>query len=323
MRKDLLLIINPKSGTRGKSNIETLAHRYLDGSGYETSVVWTEYAGHATELAREAKSKGFSGVLVAGGDGTVNETASGLIDSDIPFGIIPCGSGNGLARHIGLGADPDMGFKTVLQQNIIDIDFGTVNGRPFFCTFGIGFDATVSERFSHQGKRGKATYIKSALNEFLKYRPEEYTIKLADGSVINEKAFLIAVCNASQYGNNAYIAPKASITDGLLDVTVIHSGSPITTALIGVDLMTGTIDRNMLIDTFRAQSISIIHKGQNIIHIDGEPAIGEDEIHVQCCSKRLKVFAPLDDKPFKPIITPVSAMVTDINSDLKKIFRPN
>lgn len=180
---------------------------------------YTTGHGDATRLTTDAASKGYRAVIAAGGDGTVNEIATALCGTSTALGIIPVGSGNGLARHLGLPLDVTEAIEVIAKDNIIDCDYGTANGRPFFCTFGVGFDAAVSEKFAHQKRRGKLSYIKSAISEYVSYNPQTYTIS-ANGQILTQKAFIVACCNASQYGNNAYIAPTASITDGLLDITI-------------------------------------------------------------------------------------------------------
>lgn len=137
---------------------------------------------------------------------------------------------------------------------------------------------------------------------------------------MTEKAFLIAVCNASQYGNNAYIAPKASMTDGLLDIIVVHYGNLLTTAFVGLDLMTGLIDKNFLIHTFRAPSATITRASGGPVHFDGEPAEMSARIEVDCRRGGIRILTPALDKPFKPIITPVTAMVNDMKITLRRIF---
>ncbi|MCM1110369.1 MAG: diacylglycerol kinase family lipid kinase [Clostridium sp.] len=322
--KRLLLIINPVSGTHEKNDIGRYAADRLAPAGFSVETRWTAARGDATLFAREAVAENFYGVLVAGGDGTVNETARGLTGSAVALGILPCGSGNGLARHLGMAVEVNAGLDIVSADNIVDVDYGTVDDRPFLCTFGVGFDAAVSQRFARQPRRGKTTYILSALREFLHYAPKSYRITLPDGRILTEKAFLVAVCNASQYGNNAYIAPRASITDGLLDVTIVHSGSPLTTALVGIDLLTGFIDRNILIDTFRTDALTIHLNGHEPIHIDGEPLTADRKrIDVKCHKGQLRLFAPVKDKPFKPLLTPVQSLITDIRTDLKHIFSPD
>ena len=241
----LLLIINPVSGVGDKNDIEALVYTHLEPLGYEIMTNYTCARGDATRLAENAVKSGYYGVIAVGGDGTVNETATALCDTDTALGIIPCGSGNGLARHLGIPLDPLAAVKIIAEDHIIKSDYGAVNGRRFFCTFGVGFDAAVSSNFARQHRRGKFTYIKSAILEYIKYHPQVYTVS-ANGQIITEKAFLIACCNASQYGNNAYIAPTASITDGLLDITIVHAGTPLDNAIMGVDLFTGYINSNKI-----------------------------------------------------------------------------
>lgn len=158
---------------------------------------------------------------LSGGDGTINEIARSLVHTDTALGIIPCGSGNGLARHLHIPMEPKKALE-VLNEGCLDtIDYGKINGTDFFCTCGVGFDAFVSLKFAHAGKRGLLTYLEKTLQESLKYQPETYELETENG-VSKYKAFLIACGNASQYGNNAYIAPQATLTDGLLDVTILE-----------------------------------------------------------------------------------------------------
>ncbi len=248
---DAMLIINPISGTAKKTGLDAKVEKAMSEAGYNLDVRFTTCRGDATRLASEAVAKGYDVVLAAGGDGTVNETAQALCGSPVTFGIIPAGSGNGLARHIGIPVNVDAALDVVARGIVAKCDYGTVNSHPFFCTFGVGFDAAVSHSFAKQSRRGMFTYLKSALTQYIHYKPDTYTIS-ANGKILTERAFVVACCNASQYGNNAYIAPKASITDGLLDIIIIHQGSPIDTAMVGMDLFTGYIDSNTLIHSLRA-----------------------------------------------------------------------
>ncbi len=314
-----LLIINPISGTTNKRGLDKVVSARLEPLGITVDTAWTTGHGDATRLSKRAVADGYDMVLAAGGDGTINETAVALCDTGVTLGIIPCGSGNGLARHLNIPVDIKAALDIIASGNAEVCDHGSVNDTPFFCTFGTGFDATVSEKFARAKRRGKLTYLRNTFREYMTYRPEEYVIS-ANGQVLTERAFVVAVCNASQYGNNAYIAPHASITDGLLDVTIIHYGNLLTTALVGVDLMTGFIDKNFLIHTFRTKSAVITRKQPGAVHIDGEPMVMDSRLDVRCHEQSLKVFTPGTDKPFRPLLTPMMSMLNDFGYTLRHVF---
>lgn len=314
------LIINPISGTRSKTGLDRMVIDALGPLGREVEVAYTKGHGDATRLALSAVEKGCETVLAAGGDGTINETAAALCGTGVVLGIIPCGSGNGLARHLGIPVDIKESLKIIIENHAMDIDYATVNDKKFFCTCGVGFDAAVSEAFARKKTRGKLTYIQSTFQTYANYEPEHYTI-IANGKTLTEKAFLVAVCNASQYGNNAYIAPSASINDGLLDVTIIHAGNALSTALVGVDMLTGMIERNMLIQTFRTDNIIIEREHRGPSHVDGEPMEMDHRLTVRCHHNGLRVFTPTVVQPFRPILTPVSSMFNDFRIAVNNLFQ--
>lgn len=315
----ILLIINPISGTFSKRGLNSAIEKRVRNMGCEIDTVFTQGPGDATRLAAEAVKKRYDAVFACGGDGTVNETAKGLLHSDVALGILPNGSGNGLARHINIPPDPLLALKVIKQRNIVDCDYCTVNDIPFFCTFGLGFDAAVSQRFALSHKRGLITYLKSAVDEFIKFTPETCELTVADKS-INVNAFLIACCNASQYGNNAFIAPTASITDGLLDITLVHSGNAISQAFVGVELLAGSIAKGGLIDTFRTQSVIIERSKTGIAHIDGEPIELPKRLDIQCHRGGLKIFSPTKRSRFKPLFTPARLFFRDFGITLSRFF---
>ena len=209
-KKKIVFIINPISGTVSKSGIPALIEQVLDKEKYSYEIRETEHAGHAEEIAIECKEQGVDVVVAVGGDGTVNEVARGITNSNTALGIIPCGSGNGLARHLMLPMDFKKDIDILNQCEIHDLDYGIINDHAFFCTCGMGFDAFISMKFAEAGKRGLTTYVENVLKEGLNYKPETYRIEDENGTIIN-RAFLISCANASQYGNNAYIAPHASM----------------------------------------------------------------------------------------------------------------
>lgn len=315
-----LLLINPISGTRNKNEICDLAVTRLHDANIDLEIIHTGHKGHGAELAKEAAAKGMDIVIVAGGDGTVNEVASVLMHTETSLGIIPCGSGNGLARTLGISMDFDKAIDTISHFKPYSIDCGVADGKPFFCTFGVGFDAAVTEKFSSGKRRGKMQYVRSALMEYLNFSPDHYALEI-DGEIYTEEAFLIAVCNASQYGNNAYIAPRASLSDGLLDVTVIRNGSALDQAIVGIDLLSGNIDKNKKIDTFKAHDVKIIRLKEGPAQIDGEPLTMGRKICIHCEDACLKVLSDGTEPEIRPLITPVQAFFNDMISDLRYLTR--
>lgn len=316
----LMLIINPISGTGTKKGVAGMVEQRFSALGFDVDVRITGGRGDATRLAREAVDNGYNGVLACGGDGTVNETATALCGSSTALGILPAGSGNGLARHLGIPVDVESAMGIVANGNIVECDYGTVNDHPFFCTFGMGFDAAVSHRFARQSRRGLLSYVRSAVSEYLQFRPQTYTLS-ANGKILTEKAFLVAVCNASQWGNNAYIAPQANITDGLLDIIIVHSGSPIDAAVMGMDIFTGFINKNTMVHCFRAPAAVIYRSAPGEAHIDGEPMMLDSILDIKCRHGKLRVYAPETDDIFRPIVTPVRGMLRDAKITLSHLFQ--
>lgn len=299
----ILLIINPISGTNSKHGLREIIERRVAAMGHSIETSLTKGPGDATEIAHQATKDGYDIVLACGGDGTVNEVAAGLVGTEAALAILPNGSGNGLARHIDIPIDPILALDTLKKGRVVNCDYCTANGIPFFCTFGLGFDAAVSQRFASGHKRGLIAYIKSTVDEFVRFTPEHYDISI-DDRTLSIEAFLIACCNASQYGNNAYIAPYASITDGQLDITVVHAGNPISQALVGVELLAGSISKGGLIDTFRTDSIRIRRTSSGVAHIDGEPIELPADIEIKCHPGGLKIIAPKKRTRFRPLFTP-------------------
>ena len=317
---EALLIINPIAGTRSKRGVREIVSESLGRLGIEVSVLETAGAGDAALFAEQAAADGVEMVISAGGDGTVNEIAGALSHTSTSLGILPLGSGNGLARSLGIPMDVEEAMKIITAGHKMTCDRGIVNNLPFYCTFGVGFDAAVSEKFASMNRRGRITYIRSALREFLSYQSQPYAISV-NGTVITEKAFLIAVCNASQYGNNAYIAPHAKLTDGLLDITVVHSGSPLSTLTVGVDLLTGYLDRNTHIDTFRVSAATITRLSCGPAHVDGDPVTLGKCLEISCDPAALSVFVPEKEEEFKPIVSPLRAMLNDLRYDFRALLK--
>jgi YegS/Rv2252/BmrU family lipid kinase len=303
--KKICVIINPISGTVSKRNILGLVKKMFHSELFEATILKTEYAGHATELTQQALADGFDYIIAAGGDGTVNEVARTMVHSNSALGIIPLGSGNGLARDLGISMDTKKAIETIIAGNIITIDYCKANEHVFFCTCGVGFDALVCERFSGEKRRGPISYMKSAITEYIKFRTDTYKITLDDELVINEKAFLITCANASQYGNNAYIAPNASIQDGKMDLVVLTPIHPIAVAPTLIQLFTRQIENNHRIAHYRAEKVQIKRSTPGPMHIDGEPIHAGKEIRIETMPSGLHVIVPKDGAKVQPILRPI------------------
>ena len=281
--------MNPISGTRDKKDIPYLIEELLDKEQFDYSIRETEYAGHAYEIAKESKEQGIDIVVAVGGDGTVNEVGRALVHSNTALGIIPTGSGNGLARHLLIPMKIKGAIQVLNDCEITDLDYGIINEHPFFCTCGVGFDAFISEKFAEAGKRGPITYLENILKEGLKYEPETYEIEAENGT-IKKKAFLISCANASQYGNNAYIAPQASMSDGMIDVIIMEPFDALEASQISIEMFNKTLDKNNKIKTFRSKEIKIYRKAPGVIHYDGDPIETGKEIVVTLKEKGIKIL---------------------------------
>ena len=318
-KKQILALINPISGTANKDYLPETIRQIVDSSLFDLSIRFTQRPNHAYQLAKEAAGNGYYGVIAVGGDGTVNETASALCDTDTALGIVPNGSGNGLARHLDIPMDINEALEIINNRNIGQYDYCTANNHPFFCTCGVGFDAQVSAKFAKSGKRGPLSYVKSAVSEYLKYRPQSYRITSPEGTIA-EKAFIIACGNASQYGNNAYITPNADMQDGLIDVTVILPITPLDTAMLGILLFSRHIDQDTNIISFRTPSLTIERDKSGIMHLDGETMMMPEKIEIRCHHLGLKVFTPAKSRPKVTIFNTIESgfwdFVNAIRSEL-------
>lgn len=286
-------IINPISGVGSKRKIPKMIEQEFTDDKCELEISFTEYVGHASELTQKAVEDGVHTILAVGGDGTVNEVAQSMLHSDAILGIIPKGSGNGLARELHIPMDVKKALDVITKGNMTTIDSCTANGRVFFTTCGVGFDAAVSQKFANEKHRGSLTYLKSAIEEYLSYKPQEYEL-LIDDTIRAEKAFLVACANASQYGNNAFIAPNANIEDGKMDITILSPFTPLDIAPIAIQLFTKQLDRNSKIKTLKGKEVTIIRQKPGIMHLDGEPIEAEAEIHISVVPHSLRIFTPID-----------------------------
>ena len=294
MKRKALFIINPISGGKKKDGVPELIEKHLDASLFDAVTIFTDGVAHARQLAKEAVGV-FDVVVAVGGDGTVNEVASAIVGTDTTLGIIPYGSGNGLSRFLGISMDAPEAITGLSSQRVECIDSAKLNGRPFFNMAGMGFDAHISEVFSHGKKRGFLTYIKSAFEEISKYKAQLYRFDI-DGKAYEREAFMLSFANSSQYGNNAHISPNASVQDGLIDVCVIKQFPVWRLAEMGIRMITKTADKSKYLEIIRGKCIVVKRNGRGPVHLDGEPRIESADSVIEVVPASLKVIVGKDYK---------------------------
>ena len=261
----------------------------LDSEQWLPNIAFTEYAGHATELARQYARMGFDAVVAVGGDGTVNEVARGLRDTQTAMGILPMGSGNGFARHLNIPIRVNKAIEMINHSEPISVDYGLANGKLFVSTCGTGFDAVIADHFAGSSKRGFATYLQNILKDAFSYSPQTYHI-VGDGIDVTHKAFLITFANANQWGYEALIAPKASVQDGQMDIMMMSSHAILGSASLALRLFAGSIGDSHFMDTIRAKEVTLERESEAPFHIDGDPVQMEKDIHIKIVPDGLKVL---------------------------------
>lgn len=286
--KNIAFIVNPISGTKTKNRVTKLIRELLDLQRFSPTVVVTEYAGHATQLAHQFALEGYYAVIAVGGDGTVNEVASGLIGSETALGIIPNGSGNGFARHLDISTRMNRAIEMLNSSEVIRVDYGMVNEIPFFSTCGIGFDAVVAQDFA-ESSRGFKGYVQSIFKDIFQYKPETYHLQ-GEGIDMSTTAFLVNFANAGQWGYDAYIAPKASVQDGLLDVAIVSEFSLMEAPGMAMRLFAKNIDENLNMNTIRTKELVLTRNSEGAVHIDGTPTIMPASLHVRIVEDGLRVL---------------------------------
>lgn len=287
-KEHLLFIVNPISGTGKQQEFSKVMDETLDKSLYESTVVYTAYRGHATLLSRDAIGK-YDMVIAVGGDGTVNEVAKGLINSHCVMGIVPVGSGNGLARHLKIPMRLQDSIQIINQRNIQAIDTATINGEYFVNVAGIGFDAHIAHKFAVAKKRGPIPYAKLATVEFQRYRGLDYQVFI-EGQPHHQKAFLISLANSAQFGNNAYISPHAIINDGLLDVCIMSEFPKVEAGQLAIKLFNKRLDKSKYMKIVRGTQIKIVANENIKGHIDGEPINFPNELDIKINPGSLQVI---------------------------------
>jgi diacylglycerol kinase (ATP) len=288
MSRKLLFIINPKSGKKLGPSLPQLIKKGLQGK-FEFEIWFWNKVDDFEEIPSKLESGNYSDVVAVGGDGTVNMVAKAIVGSGMALGILPAGSGNGLARSLMLPMNPIKALDCIVNGKTQVIDSGTVNGKAFFCTSGLGFDAHVGHLFAESVKRGLSSYVKIIWNEFRSYQAMTYKLRF-NGNELERKAFLITVANAGQYGNNFYIAPKAKLQDGLFHVVLLQRFKFFQVFSLLFWILIRRAHRSKLIETFTCDQLLVERPKKDVIHFDGEPALAETILEFSCVPSSLKAI---------------------------------
>ena len=288
MTCERLFIVNPLSGGKDKRAVVAMIRNMCP----ESRIVYTERPGHGEILARECPEKI---VVAVGGDGTVSEVARGVIGTDKVLGIIPRGSGDGLALHLGISRIPLIALEEIIHGHTETADYATVNGRPFFCTAGVGLDAEVAWKFASDKKRGLARYIRISWDLWKGYKSDTYEITV-DGHTERYPAVIVTVGNANQWGNEARITDRASIMDGMLDVAIVQPFKSFEIPSLAAKLMAGRAHTSRRVTYLRGREVTIRRSRPGAAHFDGDPLWLEEELNFKVIPGSLNVIVPFKHK---------------------------
>ena len=290
-KKKILFIINPISGIGKQTKVESVILQKLDFTIFEYSIKYTEYPHHAAIIAKEAAANGVDIVVAVGGDGSINDVATGILNSNTTMAVIPAGSGNGLARYFKIPLNISKAIEIINSCNITEIDTATINGKPFVSIAGIGFDALVAKKFANVKRRGFWSYFRISISEFLKYKAVEYTISI-NNKQIKRSSLLISFANSNQFGFNASISPKASVTDGYIDLCIVNKVPPAKAALIAPKLFLKNIDKSKHVEIYKVKEATVSCEIPENSHIDGDVNEKIKEAVIKIYPKSLKIIIP-------------------------------
>jgi len=278
-----LFIVNPFSGIGQHREVEKHLEKVLDKDKFNYSVKYTECIGHATELSKIGAEDGCEIIVAVGGDGTVNEVSRPLIGKDIMMGIIPSGSGNGLARHLRIPMETDKAIRLINTKHTLAIDTIKANDHVFLSIAGIGFDALVARKFAKQKYRGFLKYVFISITEFFPYEPTTFKI-VADGKEIEREALFISFANSNQFGYNTIISPEAKIDDGMVDICIVKKFPAWVSPFLAPMLIAKKIDQTPYVEIIRAKEIFVKRK-HKYMNLDGEPIKIKKRLHIRVVPK--------------------------------------
>ncbi len=278
-------IINPISGTGKQKGIENYISKNFD----IYDLFFTKKSGHAKILAKQAVRDNINLLVVIGGDGTINECLESLVNSNTILFIIPCGSGNGFAKHLAINTNIKKALISIKNSSIKLVDIGFVNNKPFINVAGIGFDAHIAKLFSKSFRRGLLSYLLIILKEIF-YSANEYQIEFENiKKTVN--AYMISFANSSQFGNNAKISPLAKINDGLIDFVIVKKFPKWKILFVVFKLLNGSIHNSNFVEIIRCNKMKI-NSTNYLVHLDGEPHKFNEQIEITILKRSIKVLTP-------------------------------
>ncbi len=291
-RKEFVFIVNPVSGNRGNEHVERKIISYFRSTEIKPLVRLTEYAGHGKKLCRRLveQSPPPAAVIAVGGDGTVNEVVNGMVHSGVPLGIVPRGSGNGFARHLGIPMDVDQALALLRQGVEVPVDVLKIGTAYSINVSGVGFDAQVAWKFQHSSARGFLSYLRIVLGLFFTYQPQVYEVQV-DGRKSRHQALMISLANSSQFGNHILVSPRASVCDGRLDVCILHPIPKWKALGLFYQLLRRQLDRSPYLEIIRGTKVSLVQPGDRW-HLDGEAMDGGSKLQVEVLERVLPVIIP-------------------------------
>ncbi len=289
-KRTICFIVNPISGIGRQKVIEKLIDEELDRSLFDYEIAYTKAAKHAIELAKDAAARKIDIVVAVGGDGSVNEVGKGLVHTNTAMAIIPTGSGNGLARHLNIPLNLKKAMQVINVGKLTKIDTVQMNEETFVNVAGVGFDAHIGWEFAKFGKRGFSSYIKVITREFPRYKAQDFEL-IFDGKSTTKNAYLISFANGSQWGNNAFIAPTADISDGMMDIAILKDFKFLNALSIGYRLFKRSLHKSTFLEVIKAKEVTVKQKGV-IAHVDGEPIEIGNELRIKVNPLSLKIIVP-------------------------------
>jgi diacylglycerol kinase (ATP) len=288
MKQKIRFIINPISGVGKKGDLPEQIEQYLDHSKFDYDIVFTEYRKHAKKLAYEASMNGVDIVCAVGGDGSVHEVGTSLIGTQTKLAILPCGSGNGLARHMGIPVNVPKAIECINKEASIRMDTVLVNDKPFLGIGGYGFDAIVAKKFDSYHKRGFWSYVKLVLREFMRYNPINISVDL-NGEIKTMPVVLCTIANASEFGNGFVVSPTSDVTDGKIELCILKPFSMWFAPSVIYRFFRRTSHKSKFAEVIPFQKARI-KLSQKIAHYDGEPFDVRDELNIQVVPSSLNIL---------------------------------